>query len=312
MMKYRVKKQPERDIWEEFPAVRKLILLLTGTIFVLVSGCSKDDPAHTEHPDKGAVAVTVDWSKCSSDAVVPESYILRIGGKEQTVSGETNVFQALFLPGRQNLLVFHQLEGITVGGITATMNTLPDGTLERMSGDLFSGTADLDIVKDDTLRVTVSMRQHTRRLTLTLKLTPGDELRIAETSAILTGIASTVDLTTGTVTSAGNKTVIPVFTVGTDNIGRAEGQPVLATTLYLLGVAAKEKQVLTLVVTLTDGHVQTLATDLTEALKNFDTGTGMEPLMLDASLILPVETGMSGTITDWLPGNKEGEDIDIK
>lgn len=54
---------------------------------------------------------------------------------------------------------------------------------------------------------------------------------------------------------------------------------------------------LTVVLTLTDGHVQTVTTDLTGLLKNFR--DDMEPLELDATLELPVSAGVSATITGW-------------
>lgn len=54
--------------------------------------------------------------------------------------------------------------------------------------------------------------------------------------------------------------------------------------------------------TLTDGTVQNVVTDLTQALKNFGSGK-MEPLALDATLTLPdVEDNaaeVSATISDW-------------
>ena len=59
-----------------------------------------------------------------------------------------------------------------------------------------------------------------------------------------------------------------------------------------------EKQVLTLVITLADGYVQTISTDLTELLKNFGHAE-MEPLELDAALELPVASGVGGKISDW-------------
>lgn len=303
---------------EEFMERRKLLAFVS--VLLLLTGCVKDDLYNTPHPDKGAVQVTTDWTGRSSDAVLPGSYILRIGTQEQTVSESSNTFQTLFEPGTQDLLVYHQTEGITVNGNTATVNTLPDGTLEPLPGYLFSAARKLEIVKDDTLRVTVQMQQLIRCLTLTLKLKPGDEERIRSTAATLTGIASVMDLTTGAITATEGKTLIPVFVLGTDEEGtsyrgtdngetraagrtyaagqpRAAGQPQLSATMRLPGIAAGEKQVLTLKITLTDGHVQTVTTDLTEALKNF--GGDMEPLELDAALELPTEADFTATISDW-------------
>lgn len=274
-------------------------LLIFALTVSQLAGCVKDDIYNTPHPDRGAVKVTTDWTGRSSDAVLPATYILRTGSEEQTVSGETNAVNTLFDPGRQDLLVYHQAEGITVSGNIATVNTRTDGTLEPMPGFLFSAAQTLEIVKDDTVRITAKMQQHIRTLTLSLNLKPGEELRIGTTAATLTGIASAIDLTTGTVQTTGGKTVVPAFAIGTNGgKARAAGDPVLAATLRLLGVATGEKQLLTLAITLADGYVQTISTDLTEILKHFSE-TGPEPLLLDATLELPVASGMGGTITGW-------------
>lgn len=293
--------------------------LIFAWVVLQLTACVKDELYNTPHPDKGAVQITTDWTGRSSDAVLPTDYILRIGdaeqtprntdsagpatrsagGEEQTVSGETNVFKSLLLPGTQSLLVYHRAEGITISGTTATVNTLADGTLNPMPGFLFSAAKELNIQKDDTLKVTIPMMQHIRTLTLTLKLNPGDDLRIAGTTATLTGIAPAVDLTTGSVTATEGKTVVPTFVLGTEGVGTgATGNPVLAASMRLLGVMTGEKQELGIAVALTNGTVQTIVTDLTEALKDFSGGE-LEPLMLDATLTLPSEAGISATISDW-------------
>ena len=273
-------------------------LLIFALVTLQLGSCAKDDLHNTPHPDKGAVRITTDWSGASSDAVLPQSYILRIGTQEQTASGTTNAFNTLFEPGRQDLLVYHQANGITLIGHTATINTLADGTLEPMPGYLFSGAEELEIVKDDTLEVTVKMEQRIRSLTLALKLNPGDEERITATTATLTGIASAIDLRDGTITAAKGKTTIPAFAIGTNSQRmRSAGQPALVATLRLMGIMTGERQILTLAITLTDGSVQTLTTDLSEVLKNF--GEKMEPLTLDATLELPAEGSFSGTISGW-------------
>lgn len=263
-----------------------------------LSGCVEDDLSDTPQPDKGAVVITTDWTRRSSDAVLPDSYILRIGTEEQTMSGETNAFDVLFDPGRQNLLVYHHAEGITISGNTATVNTLPDGTLEPLPGYLFSAATELEIEKDDTLKVTAIMQQHIRSLALRLKLNPGDERRIAHTAATLTGVASIVDLTTGAISATETETVSPAFVVRTDGgRTRTAEQPLLSATLRLPGVIEGEKQILTLVLTLTDGSMQTVVTDLSEKLKNF--GDDTEPLALNATLALKTPTGTDGTISGW-------------
>lgn len=288
----------------------KRFYIMWAAAGVLLASCVKDELYNTPHPDKGAVQVTTDWTGCSSDAVLPTDYILRIGSEEQTVArsssaegSEATASKSLLLPETQSLLAYHQAEGVTVSETTATVNTLEDGTLNPMPGFLFSASKELEIQKDDTLKVTVPMMQRIRTLALTLKLKPGDEQLITETAATLTGIASSVNLATGSLTAAEGKTVVPIFTMGTGGgETRAAGDPILTASLRLPGVMTGEKQELTLAVTLTDGTVQNVVTDLTQALKNFGSGK-MEPLALDATLTLPdVEDDaaeVSATISDW-------------
>lgn len=272
-------------------------LLVFSTL--MLGSCVKDTLYNTPHPDKGAVVVSTDWSGRSSESIKPIEYILRIGEEEQTVSADVNTFKSLLVPGTQHLLVYHQTDGITISGTTATVNTLEDGSLNSMPGYLFSSYKDILIPADDTLRVVMPMKQHIRQLVLNLKLKEGDEKIIAGTSATLTGIASSVDLTTSEINAAGSKTLKPNFKLSTaSTLSSTPAVPVLTATLRLLGIMTAEKQALSIAVTLTNGTTQAITTDLTDYLRNFG-GGDMEPLVLDAMLSLPPEVGVTATITDW-------------
>ena len=273
-------------------------LLIFAAVCQSFGGCVKDDLHNTPHPDKGAVRVTTDWTGRSEEAVQPENYLLRIGEESQQVTAETNAFKSLLIPGSYRLLAYTTPEGISVTGNTATVDAKDDGTLTPQPGYLFSAGKELDVAADDTLKITLPMRQHIRCLTLTLELAEGDKERIASTTATLTGIAHSLDLTTGTQTAGQTgRTVAPEFKFSTVTPTRAEGKPALAAMLRLIGVVTGERQTLTLTVTLTDGSVQTLVTDLTDLLKDF--GGTMEALRLDALLNLPTAGSMGGTITGW-------------
>lgn len=273
-------------------------LLIFAAVCQSFGSCVKDDLHNTPHPDKGAVRVTTDWSGRSSEASVPGSHTLRIGEESQEVTAETNTFKSLLAPGSYRLLVYNTPEGISITGNTATVDTKDDGTLTPQPGYLFSAAKELDVAADDTLKVTLPMQQHIRSLTLTLELAEGDKERIAGTTATLTGIAHSLDLTTGTQTAGQTgRTIAPEFKFSTVTPTRAEGKPALAAMLRLMGVIAGERQTLTVTVTLTDGSVQTLVTDLTDLLKDF--GGTMEALRLDALLNLPTAGSMNGTITGW-------------
>ena len=282
----------------------KLLIFALATL--QLNGCAKDDRHNTPHPDRGAVRITTDWSGRSSDASVPGSHTLRIGEESQEVTAETNTFKSLLAPGSYRLLAYNTPEGVSITGNTATVDTKDDGTLTPQPGYLFSATKELDVEADDTLKVTLPMQQHIRNLTLTLQLAEGDRERIAGTTATLTGIAYSLDLTTGEQTTGQmGQTVSPEFKLSTVTPTRAEGKPALAALLHLMGVITGERQTLTLTVSLKDGSVQTLVTDLTDLLKGF--GGTMDALRLDALLNLPVAGDMGGTITGW----KEVDNGDI-
>lgn len=283
----------------------KLLIFALATL--QLNGCAKNDRHNTPHPDRGAVRITTDWSERSSDASVPGSHTLRIGAESQEVTAETNTFKSLLAPGSYRLLAYNTPEGVSITGNTATVDTKDDGTLTPQPGSLFSATKELDVKADDTLKVTLPMQQHIRSLTLTLQLAEGDRERIAGTSATLTGIAHSLDLVTGEQTTGQTgQTVAPEFKLSTITPTRAEeGKPALAALLRLMGVITGERQTLTLTVSLKDGSVQTLVTDLTDLLKGF--GSTMEALRLDALLNLPTEGDMGGTITGW----KEVDNGDI-
>ena len=175
--------------------------LICGAV-LLMSSCVKDDVYRTPHPTQGALLVTTDWSDRSSESVQPVSYLLRVSGRsgmsdEQSVKGNTNLYHALLEPESYELLVYNVPESITVSGDIATVTAAGGNGIEALPGYLFSAVQALDMAKDDTLSVTVKMRQRIRQLTLVLKLKEGDHKHITAVNATLSGIASGINLRTG-------------------------------------------------------------------------------------------------------------------
>lgn len=286
-------------------------IMITLAAVLSLTGCVKDELHHTPHPDKGALVITADWSGRSDDAWQPERYIIKVDGQPYEVSelytapaasaGSSRaafspVLPALFTPGIHSLLVYNEPKGFIIDGNIATVGTLENGTLNAEPDYLFSAAETVDISKDDTLRITVPMRQRIRRLKLQLTIATEDVQRIAVMEATLTGIASSIDLSTGSITSTEGRTVVPAWT---EQAPDADGDPVLATTMRLLGVVPTERQLLTLDVKLKNGDRHSATDDLTEQLRNFSTGGNMETLTLTSSLRLPIEAGFTGSIEDW-------------
>lgn len=314
---------PEESLLKKRTAIHKAVrgnrkkgtaickLLILAAVFGVFVGCSLNEKyfhVSEEHTGTGVVKVTTDWTGRSSDAILPSGYVLRVGDEERDVYKETNTFAALPVPSRRPLLVYNRAEGFTFsfsGGVaTATVKPLPDGTLEPLPGYLFATARELEIVGNDTLRITVPMKQYVRRLTLILNPVPGDETRIDRIGATLSGVASAIGLSGGGIATGSGKTVVPVFERGTD------GRTAFSATLRLLGTSAAERQTLTLVLTLRDGTSRTVVNDLTEKLRNFVTA-GMEPLTLSATLDLSAaaEVGFTTIIDEWTPGNTEAGEV---
>ena len=99
------------------------------------------------------------------------------------VPESATVYPSLFEPGKYDLLAFNSPSGFEIKGNTATVLTLASGTMLPVPGYLFSGQQQLYVQKDDTLQVTVGMRQLVPKLTFVLKLAPGDDNRLKKLEA---------------------------------------------------------------------------------------------------------------------------------
>lgn len=247
-----------------------------------ITACNIDDALYnTPHPDKGAVTVT---TGC------PDMHRLMINETTVTVRGETNVFPALLNEATYTLAAFNMPEGMTATGGVVSVNTLSDGTLTPQPGELRSNVMQIDVAKDDTLRVSLPLQQRTRRLTLKMTTEGGDASIIASTDAALTGIAPAINVSTNRLTGA-PATVKPFFTL-------ADG--VLTAEVNLIGVFPDEKQMFTITITATDGQQQILKQDLSEVFATFNQST--EPLTLGAKLELMLDASFGFNITDWTEG----------
>lgn len=98
-------------------------------LLTLIISCSKGKPHQTPHPDQGAVVVTADWSGKSSEADIPQKYVLRIADVKQEVNGEKNTFKQLLDPGQYSLAVYNTPEHIAIAGNVVSMENRRQVTL---------------------------------------------------------------------------------------------------------------------------------------------------------------------------------------
>lgn len=265
----------------------KTTLYIIGLAALLPSACVKDTLYTTPHPDKGAVVVTADWSGRSSEAAAPESYVVRIGGREHTAYGPTYVFGTLLVPDTYDLLAYTRPDGIAVSGTTASVEQTAAGQIAPHPGYLFASCQQIAVPKDDTLRVTAGMKQYVQRLDLELTVSSGDYARVTSVLGKLTGVETAIDLATGTRSGKPATTTAPFTQQGA------------RFTLFfrLLGIVPTEKQRLTVEIVFSDGSTQSVESDLSAQLAGLDDNP--EPLKLTGDLLLPLEAGMNGSIEGW-------------
>ena len=284
-------------------AVRQTDFRLWGlvAIFAMVTSltsCVKDELYDTPHPDKGAVVITTDWADALDETDVPAAYHIGMDGGEAIKTQEaTTVYPDLLAPGKHSVFAYNKPQGMTISGTTASVNRLPDGTLEPMPDYLFSATTEFEALADDTVHVAVPMVRRLCPIMLNLSLEGGNTEDIASITATLGGMAASVDLRTGTV-GGENATVTLDIKQQAKTKARAYTEGRLEMKCRTVGTNPQERQLLTVKVTMADGHVQTIESDLSERLK--DLNTGMEPIELTGKVEAPQDGHFSGSITDWV------------
>lgn len=255
----------------------------------MLASCVKDELHNTPHPDQGVVSVSVDYPQGAEE----DDYTVEVDGKPLD---EGDNASGPLAPGEHTVLVYNTPEGFTVTDGIAYVEHM-DGTraltdlIDPLPETLYSGTKTVTVVADDTLHLDLSVAQRTRDLRLELTVTEGDPERIATITGTLSGVAGAYDLRNETLYGEAVSTA-PAFTRNSDKI---------EADLRLLGTMG-EAQVLTLTLTFTDGLTQTVESDLTEVLANFN-GDMEQTFTVTGSLRTPTEAGLGGcTITDWTNG----------
>lgn len=242
---------------------------------VLLSSCVKDTLYDTPHPDHGKIAVTADWSARGEGIDIPATWTITMGDYTGTETSATHAPEHLFAPSNYTLAVWNPAEGITVNGTTATIAAVTENWVNtgifvnNAPGWFFTYTEQVTIEKDKDYPLTAAMKQQVRELTLLIEPTGDAAGRITEIVAYLTGAAGTLDFATNTY-GAASSVVLPFTKITSgDDAGKWK------TTVRLLGVTGAE-QLLTGEIRYADGNPTptTLKSDLTEALKKFNTGKG--------------------------------------
>ena len=276
---------------------------------LLLSSCVKDTLYDTPHPDHGMISVTADWSARGEGIDIPATWTVAMGDYTGTETSATHAPDHLFDPGSYTLAVWNPAEEITVNGTTATVaaatgnDAVAGAFISNAPGWLFTSVQQVLIEKDTDYPLTAAMKQQVRELTLVVEPTGDAAGRITEIVAHLTGAAGTLDFATDTYGAASNVALPFTKITEGDDAGKWKA------TVRLLGVTGTE-QLLTGEIRYADGNPTptTLKSDLTEALKEFNTGKSAS-LTLGGTLVeTPEGMEVDGAgITGWKP--VEGDDV---
>ncbi len=292
---------------------RYIPILAAAAAALLAASCVKDTLYDTPHPDYGKITVTADWSARGEGIDIPATWTIAMGDYTGTETSATHAPDHLFAPGSYTLAVWNPAEGITVSGTTATVAAATanragtDAFVNNAPGWFFTYTEQVSIEKDKDYPLTAAMKQQVRELTLVIEPTGDAAGRITEIVAHLTGAAGTLDFATDTY-GAASSVVLP-FTKITEGADAGKW----TATVRLLGVTGTE-QLLTGEIRYADGNPTptTLKSDLTEALKEFNTKKP-EPMTLGGALVeTPEEAEFSEfEITGWETGDEDDVNVTL-
>lgn len=270
-------------------------------VAILFTGCVGDTIYNTDHPDHGMVILTTDWAQRTSGIALSADYTVQMGDYSAVVSGVTNTLDHLFTPGAYRLRVYNTPQQFSVTGNVATVSEAAPATgstgrfLQPLPGWLFSCVADMEIEADTDYEFTAPMQQQVRQLTLLIEPVGNTRNKIQGIDGILSGVAGSLDLDTGTHADASN------VALGFSRITTGSNAGKWAATVHLLGIVPGSPQVLTAEIRFMDGSPAAvpLVSDLSTELSAFNTDK-MYPLTLDGQMVeIPTEAGFAITINDW-------------
>ena len=274
----------------------KYNLIAVASLMVLsLTSCVKKDIFYTPHPDKGAVVVTADWTEAPSETDVPQAWSFCINGGEVYQSAHpSQCYPELLAPGKYTLLVYNEPQGFTLNGTTAVVDSYSDGLLVAQPGYLYSATQELEVVKDDTLRVTVPMKRLLSAVSMKVTL-DGESADVADIEASLSGVSGSVELATGEISESPQAVRLDVKTAETAS--RAGAGKELELKCRILGVCVGYGQTLTVKIKNKDGHISSVTSDVTEELEKVN--TDKQPVELEGSVSVSQDEHFSGTIDNW-------------
>lgn len=274
----------------------KTITTLFGCALLLLASCNVKDPIYnTPHPEEGAVNLSADWSARGEGVEIPVIYTAEMNGTTTALTANPAVLPGLFTPGTLKVCAWNIPQGFTITNGKATLEKAAGspGLFTSQAEWLFTGSTDITVIADDTVYALLPMRQRMRLLCFELTVTEGEYDRITGIEATLSGIATTVDLYTGTTANSTGSVSLSFTRTGNKITGEAclpgisDTQQELAVTFSFEG---------------NEPTPQTTRSDLSQLLAGFNDGK-FTSVKLTGNLRSPNRTDLGSAIIDWISGN---------
>ena len=277
--------------------------IIIATVFsVTLISCVKDNLHDTPYPDKGTVEISTDWSDALSENDIPAVYFISVDGGEAVETKEKAFFHTEPMsPGKHNILAYNKPDAIGIDGTTARVDILEPGIINAMPGYLFSAMKQPEVIQDGNVQVLMPMKRHVCPVKLKLTLTGNNAKNIERIDAVLSGIIASVDLQTGA-TGDDNMSVIM------NKCGHTATE--VKMQCRVLGVTTGYPQLLTVSITMRDGHKEQTTSDLSVKLKTIN--TDMRPVELRADMDAPQNGVFGWIISDWIPMGNIDIDADMQ
>ncbi len=265
----------------------KFTHIVAAVLLLAAWGCSKDPVQEVVPPEEeGTVSVKTTWPEGST---IPQKYIVEVGNKSAELSGANSVFPEKFPPNMYRVNIYNKPAGVEFDGSLATVPQT-DGYVNPLPEWFYFYTQEFTVQKDADNEVTAVMAPQVRQLNIAFDFPNGDPGLIEELEGEISGVASSVDIKTGTV-SGQSSVKLPLTRSG----NRYE------TTVLLAGVVQGADQTLLLKIKLPESEPQELRGNLTKTLADFNANKS-KSLDINIDVIgLSLET-MTLEVTGWSEG----------
>ena len=267
----------------------KIIISLLAALMVLAS-CRKDREYYIlelEHPGQIAIPDDID---------LPVDIIII----DEDDDDETEVEpgdEVDVETGRYKLVVMKNSTGIVRKGVVASLPAASGGEVPSDPA-LLADVVTVIVYENKITIPAINLKPMTREVQIRVGVEGVAPANISSVRATLHGVANTLNMEQGfgaVSGSANHYCTVQMQGYAADN----------TMSMRIFGIVPGVSPTITIEVATTKGDVHRLELDVSSVLKNFNTGTPTQQVLLYAQLTVKTGAGVTGTIKPWKPGWEE-------